>query len=154
MLKSVLILFFAVVALACAQVSVVNTVSTDASVKAAEAVLKAARKAGHHVSVAIIDRSGRVRLSITDDNAGPQTEESAKRKAFTAVSFGNPTSNLTAAASAPGVSIHDIPNTLFLAGGVPIPYNGLAIGAIGVGGAPSGDLDEQYARAGLATIHL
>ncbi|KAI8059345.1 hypothetical protein BC940DRAFT_313776 [Gongronella butleri] len=154
--KSILFLVLLVITMVCAGREVVNvdTLSTDAAIKSAEAVLKAARKAGHYVSVAVIDRSGKYRLLISDNNAGPQTEESAKRKAFTAVSFGRPTSNLTAAAGGAGVTIHDIPGSLFLAGGVPIAHNGIAIGAIGVGGAPTGDADEQYANAGLATIHL
>ncbi|CAO3633616.1 unnamed protein product [Cunninghamella echinulata] len=139
---------------ACADIAQVNTVTTDGAIAAAEAVLKAARKGKHTVAVAVIDRNGKYRLLVTDDNAGPQTEESAKRKAFTAVSFGRPTSNLTATAGGAGITIRDIPNTLFLAGGVPIIYNGAPIGAIGVGGAPSGDLDEEYARAGLKAIHL
>ncbi|KAF9079807.1 hypothetical protein BGX27_005933, partial [Mortierella sp. AM989] len=67
-----------------ADITASNTVSTNGAIKAAKAVLKAARKGRHTVSVAVIDRSGRVRLLITDDNAGPQTEESAKQKAFTA----------------------------------------------------------------------
>ncbi|KAF9970813.1 hypothetical protein BGZ73_006412 [Actinomortierella ambigua] len=131
-----------------------NTVSTEAAIKAAKAVLKAAHKGGHTVSVAVLDRSGRVRLLVAGDNAGPQTEESAKRKAFTAVSFGRATSNLTASAGADGITIRDIPGTLFLGGGVPIIYGGAPIGGIGVGGAPSGTIDEQYALAGLAAIHL
>ncbi|KAF9332600.1 hypothetical protein BKA57DRAFT_510974 [Linnemannia elongata] len=152
-----LFLFFALLFVSvvyAADITRSNTVSTNGAINAAKAVLKAARKSGHTVSVAIIDRSGRVRLLIADDNAGPQTEESAKRKAFTAVSFGRPTSNLTATAGADGVTIHDIPGTLFLGGGVPITYNGAPIGAIGVGGAPSGTIDEQYALAGLSAIHL
>jgi uncharacterized protein GlcG (DUF336 family) len=153
-----LFLFFALLFVsavyAASDISQINTVSTNGAIDAAEAVLKAARKGGHTVSVAVIDRSGRVRLLITDDNAGPQTEESAKRKAFTAVSFGRPTSNLTATAGGAGVTIHDIPGTLFLAGGVPITYRGAPIGAIGVGGAPTGALDEEYALAGLSAIHL
>ncbi|KAK3804831.1 MAG: hypothetical protein J3Q66DRAFT_361608 [Benniella sp.] len=149
-----LALLFISAVYAASDITRLNTVSTKGAINAAQAVLKAARKGGHTVSVAVIDRSGRVRLLITDDNAGPQTEESAKRKAFTAVSFGRPTSNLTAAAGADGVTIRDIPGTLFLGGGVPITYGGAAIGAIGVGGAPSGTLDEQYALAGLSAIHL
>ncbi|KAI9307670.1 hypothetical protein BJ944DRAFT_286040 [Cunninghamella echinulata] len=152
-----LFLFFVlllVTVAACADIARVNTITTDGAIAAAEAVLKAARKGKHTVAVAVIDRNGKYRLLVTDDNAGPQTEESAKRKAFTAVSFGRPTSNLTATAGGSGITIRDIPNTLFLAGGVPIIYNGAPIGAIGVGGAPSGDLDEEYARAGLKAIHL
>ncbi|KAF9925609.1 hypothetical protein FBU30_004629 [Linnemannia zychae] len=148
-----LALFFISVVYA-SDITRLNTVSTNSAIKAAQAVLKAASKGGHTVSVVVIDRSGRVRLLISGDNAGPQTEESAKRKAFTAVSFGRATSNLTAAAGANGVTIRDIPGTLFLGGGVPIIYGNTPIGAIGVGGAPSGDIDEQYALAGLSAIHL
>lgn len=152
-------LFFCIVALFIAavyavEIAQVNTITTDGAVAAAQAVLQAARKGEHFVAVSVIDRNGKYRLLISDDNAGPQTEESAKRKAFTAVSFGRPTSNLTATAGGDGVTIHDIPNTLFLAGGVPIIYEDLPIGAIGVGGAPTGDIDEQYARAGLAALGL
>ncbi|KAJ8654847.1 hypothetical protein O0I10_009412 [Lichtheimia ornata] len=152
-------LFFCLVILFIAAVHAVditqvNTITTDGAIAAAQAVLQAARKGEHTVAVSVIDRNGKYRLLISDDNAGPQTEESAKRKAFTAVSFGRPTSNLTATAGGDGVTIHDIPDTLFLAGGVPIIYEDLPIGAIGVGGAPSGDIDEQYARAGLAALGL
>jgi len=41
---------------------------------------------------------------------------------------------------------------LFLGGGVPVAVDGTPIAGIGVGGAPSGDLDEKYAKAGLATL--
>lgn len=132
----------------------INTITTDGAISAAQAVLQAARKGGHKVAVSVIDRNGKYRLLISDDNAGPQTEESAKRKAFTAVSFGQPTSKLTAAASGTNVTIHDIPGTLFLAGGVPIIYEEVPIGAIGVGGAPNGEIDEQYANAGIAALGL
>ncbi|WP_245733532.1 hypothetical protein [Lentzea jiangxiensis] len=32
------------------------------------------------------------------------------------------------------------------------PVQGSSVAGIGVGGAPSGDLDEKYAKAGLATL--
>jgi uncharacterized protein GlcG (DUF336 family) len=152
--KLLLVVLLIVTAVFAADISRISTITTDGAISAAQAVFKSARKAKHTVAVAVIDRNGKYRLLISDDNAGPQTEESAKRKAFTAVSFGRPTSNLTASAGADGVTIHDIPGTLFLAGGVPITYNGAPIGAIGVGGAPSGDIDEEYARAGLRALKL
>ncbi|NUT48447.1 MAG: heme-binding protein [Saccharothrix sp.] len=129
-----------------------NVLSVDAATRAAQAALDAAEKEGQRVTVAVLDRSGTVRVLLKGDGAGPQTEESAKRKAFTAVSFGRPTSALSENARGDGATIRDIPGTLFLAGGVPVTSNGGPIAGIGVGGAPSGDLDERFAAEGLRAI--
>ncbi|MGW1429808.1 heme-binding protein, partial [Streptomyces sp. NPDC002431] len=62
-----------------------------------------------------------------------------------------PTSELAKRlANAP--TLKDIPGTLFLAGGAPVTAKGAPIAAIGVAGAPSGDLDEKFAQAGVATL--
>jgi uncharacterized protein GlcG (DUF336 family) len=68
------------------------------------------------------------------------------------VSFGQPTSVLAGRVGGDGATLRGIPGTLFLAGGVPVAVDGQVVAAIGVGGAPSGDLDEQYAAAGAATL--
>ncbi|MCP2324406.1 uncharacterized protein GlcG (DUF336 family) [Hamadaea flava] len=130
----------------------VRTLTDDAVLRAAQAALSAATKDGQKVSVVVMDRSGVVRLALHSTGAGPQTDESAERKAFTAVSFGQPTSALAGRAGGTGPSIRDIPGTLFLGGGVPVVVDGTPIAAIGVGGAPSGDLDEKYAAAGAAAL--
>ncbi|MEV0581431.1 heme-binding protein [Nonomuraea sp. NPDC050310] len=124
-----------------------NTLSADAALKIAEAVQKEAVKQKQRVTVAIVDRSGATRLILKGDGAGPQTEESAKRKAFTAVSFGQPTSKLSS-----NQALAAIPGTLLLAGGVPVASGGAPIAGIGVGGAPSGDIDEAIANAGLQAV--
>ncbi|MEW2376141.1 heme-binding protein [Micromonospora sp. NPDC047812] len=124
----------------------------DAALRAAQATLKAAEKDGHRVTVVVLDRSGTVQVQLKGDGAGPQTAESATRKAFTAVSFGQPTSALAGRVTGPGATLRDMPGTLFLAGGVPVTVDRQVVGAIGVGGAPSGDLDERYAEAGAATL--
>ncbi|MGW1412138.1 GlcG/HbpS family heme-binding protein, partial [Streptomyces sp. NPDC002403] len=73
------------------------------------------------------------------------------KKAFTAVSWNAPTSELAQRlTNAP--TLKDIPGTLFLAGGAPVQVNGAPVAAIGVAGAPSGDLDEKFARAGVASL--
>ncbi|WP_460367916.1 GlcG/HbpS family heme-binding protein, partial [Actinocorallia lasiicapitis] len=68
-----------------------TTLNTDSALRVADAVQKAAAKENQRVSVAIVDRSGAVKIIVRGDGSGPQTEESAKRKAFTAVSFGRST---------------------------------------------------------------
>lgn len=129
-----------------------DTISADTAVKAAQAALKEAAEQNVRVTVVIVDRSGATRLVVHGDQAGPQTEESAQRKAFTAVSFGKATSQLAGGATGDAPNIGDIPGTLFLAGGVPVSVDGLPIAGIGVGGAPSGDIDEAIANAALAAI--
>jgi len=123
----------------------------DAATRAAEAALHAAEKENQHVSVAVVDRNGNTVVTLRGDGAGPQSYESAQRKAFTAVSWNAPTSEL-AKRLAQAPNLKDIPGTLFLAGGAPVADKGAPIAGIGVAGAPSGDLDEKYAQAGAAAL--
>ncbi|MFD8704463.1 heme-binding protein [Kitasatospora sp. NPDC059648] len=125
--------------------------NVDAATRAAQAALDAANKAGQHVSVAVVDRDGVTRVLLKGDGAGPQATESAERKAFTAVSWNAPTSEL-AKRLAQAPNLKDIPGTLFLAGGAPVQSKGAPVAGIGVAGAPSGDLDEQFAQAGVAAL--
>jgi len=126
----------------------VRELTADAAIKVAQGAQKEAAKEHQRVTVEVLDRSGATRAVVRGDGAGPQTEQSAKNKAYTAVSFGKPTSQLAKNAD----SLRDIPGTLFLAGGVPVMSGGSPIAGIGVGGAPSGDIDERIANAGLDTI--
>jgi uncharacterized protein GlcG (DUF336 family) len=125
--------------------------TVDAAGRAAQAALDAAQKAGQHVSVAVVDRNGNTVVTLRGDGAGPQSYDSAVAKAFTAVSWNAPTSELAKRlASAP--NLKDIPHTLFLAGGAPVDHDSAPVAGIGVAGAPSGDQDEQFAQAGVAAI--
>ncbi|MFD8571211.1 heme-binding protein [Streptomyces sp. NPDC057694] len=125
--------------------------SIDAANKAAQAALHAAEKDGQKVSVAVVDRNGNTILTLRGDGAGPQSYESAEKKAYTAVSWNAPTSELAKRLeSAP--NLKDIPGTLFLAGGAPVTAKNAPIAGIGVAGAPSGDQDEKFAQAGVAAL--
>ncbi|MEE1817996.1 heme-binding protein, partial [Streptomyces sp. SP18ES09] len=64
----------------------------EAATKAAQATLDAAEKENQRVSVAVVDRNGNTIVTLRGDGAGPQSYESAERKAFTAVSWNAPTS--------------------------------------------------------------
>ncbi|MFD0151128.1 GlcG/HbpS family heme-binding protein [Streptomyces sp. NPDC055721] len=128
-----------------------NHLTEEAAVRAAQAALNAAEADGQRVSVAVVDRNGNTIVQLRGDGAGPHTFESARRKAYTAASFNAPTSVLVGRLEQ-NPTLADIPGTLFLAGGLPIHYQGAAVAGIGVAGAPSGLSDEQYAQAGIAAI--
>ncbi|WP_406507498.1 heme-binding protein [Streptomyces sp. NBC_00212] len=122
-----------------------------AATKAAQAALDAAGKENQKVSVAVVDRNGNTLVTLRGDGAGPQSPESAERKAYTAVSWNAPTSEL-AKRLAQTPNLKDIPGTLFLAGGAPVQAKGAPVAGVGVAGAPSGDLDEKFAQAGVAAL--
>ncbi|MFD0338308.1 heme-binding protein [Streptomyces sp. NPDC127117] len=122
-----------------------------AATEAARATLDAAKKENQRVSVAVVDRNGNTIVTLRGDGAGPQSYEAAQKKAFTAVSWNAPTSELAKRlTNAP--TLKDIPGTLFLAGGAPVQVSGAPVAGIGVAGAPSGDLDEKFAQAGVASL--
>ncbi|WP_217201108.1 GlcG/HbpS family heme-binding protein [Streptomyces buecherae] len=140
-----------VAAVASAHTTQSTHLSVEAATKAAKAALDEAWKHNERVSVAVVDRNGNTVVTLRGDGAGPQSYESAVRKAYTSVSWNAPTSELAdRLKKAP--NLKDIPNTLFLAGGAPIAVKGAPIAGIGVAGAPSGELDEKFARAGVAAL--
>ncbi|MFF9685492.1 heme-binding protein [Streptomyces sp. NPDC014623] len=122
-----------------------------AATKAAQAALDAAKRENQRISVAVVDRNGNTVVTLRGDGAGPQSPESAVKKAYTAVSWNAPTSELVERLEqAP--NLKDIPGTLFLAGGSPVQVKGAPVAGIGVAGAPSGALDEKFAVAGVAAL--
>ncbi|SDK22925.1 GlcG/HbpS family heme-binding protein [Streptomyces indicus] len=128
-----------------------NHLTVEAATEAAEAALDEAKKQNQRVSVAVVDRNGNTILTMRGDGAGPQSYESAVKKAFTAVSWNAPTSELVKRLeNAP--TLKDIPGTLFLGGGAPVTVGGAPVAGIGVAGAPSGDIDEKIAQAGVAAL--
>ncbi|MGX6742133.1 GlcG/HbpS family heme-binding protein [Streptomyces xantholiticus] len=123
----------------------------EAATRAAQAALDVAEKENQRVTVAVVDRNGNTVVTLRGDGAGPQSYESAQKKAYTAVSWNAPTSELVKRLEqAP--NLKDIPGTLFLGGGAPVQVNGAPVAGIGVAGAPSGELDEKFAQAGVAAL--
>ena len=133
----------------------VKEVSLGLAQAIAMGAIEQCRKDGFVVSATVVNRGGQVVAVMRDDNAGPHTLDSSRRKAYSSATFKAPTSVLgervAASPAAPG-SLKDISDIIVLAGGVPITAGGAPIGAIGVGGAPSGAADEACAKAGIAKV--
>ncbi|MEW6644311.1 MAG: heme-binding protein [Pseudomonadota bacterium] len=126
----------------------------DLAVKAADAALKACAAEGHNVSVAIVARDGATKVLLKADNSGPHTVTSAQGKAFTSAALGRDTAGLAEfIASKPANNgLRDMDARMVIqAGGLPVKLGALVAG-IGVGGAPSGDIDAKCAAAGLKAI--
>ncbi|MGA0584363.1 MAG: GlcG/HbpS family heme-binding protein [Castellaniella sp.] len=127
----------------------------ELATKAADAALKACVAQGHNVSVAIVARDGGVKVLLKADNAGPHTASSAQGKAFTSAALGRDTAGLAEfiASKPANDGLRDMDARMVIqAGGLPVKFGKALVAGIGVGGAPSGDIDAGCAAAGLKTI--
>ena len=127
----------------------------ELATKAADAALKACVAEGHNVSVAIVARDGATKVVLKGDNSGPHTGASAEGKAFTSAALGRDTAGLAEfiAGKPANEGMRDMDSRMVIqAGGLPIKFGKALVGGIGVGGAPSGDIDAKCAVAGLKAI--
>jgi len=131
-----------------------RALAPDTAVKLATATMAACRKQGYQVGVAVVDRSGVSQVTIRDRFAGAHTPETARRKAWTAVSFRAATTDLAdnVKPGSESFGAQFVTDALMLGGGVLIESAGSIIGGLGVSGAPSPKIDEDCAKAGPETI--
>ncbi len=115
----------------------------------ASAAVLACRKKGYQVSAVVVDRSATLRAALRDDLAARFTLQIAEEKANAAILSGTDTGTFARNRKAIVPRLNEVDGILILRGGVPIEAGGYRVGAIGVSGAPGGDIDESCARAAL-----
>lgn len=136
-----------------------RSLSVEQASHAAWEALRDCRKRGYSVAVAVVDRGGNTQALLRDRYAGPHTIETAIRKAWTANSFRQTTSDLAGMLQEGRIpnQVQHNPGALLVGGGLLIEAKGQIIGGIGVSGAPPGkserdSIDGACAQAGLAAI--
>ena len=131
-----------------------ENLTPDTALKAARAALEKCRDEGYQVAVVVTDRNGLPQVMIRDRYAGAHTPDTARRKAWTAASFRSGTSELVSVTAAGTTlsGIRHVEDAIMLGGGLLIDAGGSTVGAIGVSGAPGGDLDDLCAQAGIDAI--
>ena len=155
----------AVPACAGAQVLSEKNVSVRMALTIAQTALA---ECGDRVSVAVVDRTGRLRVFLQGDGAAPHNIELARRKAYTAETFGRLSADWaqrtdTAAAAANAAAANGngqnisgqraLTDVIPLQGGVPIKVGDVTIGGVGLSGAPKGGPQEEACgQAGVAKV--
>jgi len=115
----------------------------------AQAAVKACEQEGIQIGVTVVDRNGIPQVVLRNTVAPPITLPISRDKAYAAVMFNVPTSQLADRANTP---IGRVPGVVMSPGAVPVQVGGNLLGAIGVSGAPSGETDEMCAQAGLDAV--
>jgi uncharacterized protein GlcG (DUF336 family) len=132
-----------------------RTLSLDAAREAATVAIETCRKNGFHVTATVLNRSGRTKVVLHDEGAGPHTIENSYRKAYTTISFRGVPSGDFGRAQAKNPPPHPalfLSNVTTAEGALPIKAGNEVVGAIGVSGAPGGDKDAVCAQAGIDRI--
>lgn len=119
--------------------------SMEMGLKLAMSAIEACRKQNVNIAVTVVDRGGHPQVILRDTLSMDLTLQVSRQKAYTAMSFNAPTSQLEGR----------LPRTegiIANAGGLPITGGGRIIGGVGVSGAPTGVIDEKCAQAGIDAI--
>src|ERR1700731_4640264 len=128
-----------------------KVISLDMAQAMVQGAIEKCRTDNYHISVHVIDVDGQVKASVRDDGSSEVNYEVSRRKAYTALTYKRPSSEMEKAMANMSAG-RIIPDTFMVGGGVPVKVGKDTIGAIGVGGAPGSDKDEACAAAGLAKI--
>jgi uncharacterized protein GlcG (DUF336 family) len=137
------------------------------AVQVAEAAIKACNAEGYGVTAVVVNTEGNVIVQIRGDGARVQTVETARNKAYSAVTLAaNHNLDLTSgilgsmqSKGAVGIGSWPMPPapilgiTLF-AGGINLRSQGTIVGALGVSGTPNGKIDEGCAIKARDSVRL
>ena len=133
-----------------AQVLMQGDVSLKMALTIAEAALA---DCGGLPSVAVVDRAGRLRVFLQGDNANPHNIELSRRKAYTARTFRQPSSQWAKNTETKNVGQRMLAEVIPLGGGMPINFGKDTIGEIGLSGAIGGqEKEEACAKTGIAAV--
>jgi uncharacterized protein GlcG (DUF336 family) len=140
------------------KVSVSQTViGWDAAAMAARAAAQHADSLGIAINIAVVDLGGNLAAFLRMQGAFLHSIDIAIDKAYTAASFGLPTSQWHGALQEHSDAVREgivlRPRFVAFGGGLPILEAGQRIGGIGVSGG-SEEQDEACAQAGLKAIGL
>ena len=137
-----------------AQILQERNISLALAQEIAMGAIQACAAKNFNVAATVVDRSGIVRAMLRADRAGPHTPAASRDKAFTAASARNATSAMVEAVDKNPAqkNLGQIPGFLLLGGGLPMRAGDEVIGAIGVGGAPAGAIDEDCAKTAIEKV--
>jgi uncharacterized protein GlcG (DUF336 family) len=130
----------------------VKLLSLDMARTIAGAALEACRKDGYQVSVVVTDRGGEPLVVMRDIYSNRYFTQLALGKTSAVIMANTTSAELRRNRPDMVNELNLLDGVMVLAGGVPVQVAGSLVGAVGVSGAPGGDLDEACAHAGVEAV--
>ncbi len=125
----------------------------DIAATMAQATVAACAAKGWAESAVVVDRDGATIVEMRGDDASPHTVENARRKAYTAMTFKQPTAEYAKKLQDPNLVAHQqvtLPNVIAIPGGQPIKVGNEVVGGIGASGSPG--FDDDCVNAGMDKV--
>ena len=130
------------------------------AIEAANAALEECTKAGHHVSVTVMNANALVLVQYHHEHASLHSTFSSHGKAYTVLSQSYASGETTSTdvvkrvmANPTGVArVSSIPNFVLSPGGTLIKFGKETVGSIGVGGSSGGENDQKCANFAVEKI--
>jgi uncharacterized protein GlcG (DUF336 family) len=118
----------------------------------AQGAVEACRDEGFQVSAVVVDRSATPQVVMRDLYAARFTLDIAEKKANAVILSGVSTREFLDNRPDLTPVLNHMEPLLVLQGGIPIRAAGSLVGALGVSGAPGGDIDERCALKALEKV--
>ena len=118
----------------------------------AQGAINHCRKDGYQVSVVVTDRSGDPLVVMRDVFVSKYMTELSQGKVNAVVLANTSSADVRVNMARIRDELNSLDGVLLLEGGLPIRVAGSLIGAVGVSGAPGGDLDEACAQKGIDAV--
>lgn len=135
-----------------AELVTTKLLSLDMARQIAATTITACRKDGYQISVVVTDRSGEPLVVMRDVYSNRYFTQLAQGKANAVIMANISSAELRRNRADMVNELSLLEGVMVLAGGLPVRAAGSLVGAVGVSGAPGGELDEACARAGVEAV--
>lgn len=126
--------------------------SLELATEAASLSVEACRKKGYQVSAVVVDRAGNLQVALRDVYASRFTTDIAQRKANAVILSGIDSGTFRKNREDIRQELNHIDGLIVMEGALPIVSGGSLLGAVGVSGAPGGDIDAACAANALKKL--
>ena len=130
----------------------VKRMTMELAANVARAAVEDCRKRGYQVSAVVVDRSGNPQVLMRDVLASRFTVQIAEEKANAVILSGIASGEFRKNRADIRQEMNQVGGILMLEGGLPISASGAVLGAVGVSGAPGGELDAACARRAIDSV--
>ncbi|WP_345975699.1 heme-binding protein [Sulfurimonas sp. HSL3-7] len=146
------ILLLGASALMAGDVVKIERMSLELATEVAKRSVEACRAQGYWVSAVVVDRSANVQVAMRDTYAPRFTMQIAEQKANAVIMAGTDSAAFVAGRADIRNELNNIDGLIMMGGALAVKSGDVMLGAVGVSGAPGGDLDAACAAKALKSL--
>lgn len=130
----------------------IERMSLELATEVAKRSVEACRAQGYWVSAVVVDRSANVQVVMRDTYAPRFTMQIAEQKANAVIMAGTDSAAFVAGRADIRNELNNIDGLIMMGGALAVKSGDVMLGAVGVSGAPGGDLDAACAAKALKSL--